>query len=591
MRRLLALTLASLLAALVATLLTPLTAAATSPSRELAASLVAREVGHHGLRGPAPDRALVLGAWRDAGVDIRGLATPPELLRACTVLAQSAPRPAGPAPADYVVYRDPGGADRIGMLLSPVDVAVVDSGALEVVPLPQLDAPGDAPISHLLTEPDSVHVCRLPPSRWPGGRDDTSVGSGRIALADPDRVAEQMAWTADHPRNADTSVSSTLGRIAASIAVGVSGVLTELVGAAFSAAHAILQLLGPVGAPLLVLGGVLGSSFDGRRLHAVLTGVVLAGLGLVLGVGWLLPFGWVLLGAVLAGAAATTAGVPVLGAAGGALVGAALATASFLVGVVTGIDDSDRVCVGTVLFSLVADLLWLRPALAALGAAAHMHGPQVLAGWLARVGPSGAVGRIASGGRSLLGASSTAGDALALRPHAVAQTARALIASRLGAPDAAALAERAVATAQPMHHALSAADALAAAGRRGIDMVSLTWRPSSVASDMVGHAADALHLLDSELRNGLPSLPGVRRALLGMSPDGRDALLGVMQHTSTHLVPQMQVTARLSHLHSGARTLTGIASGRSQHPTWWRAWRSPVVHRLLRGLPGRDATM
>ena len=38
--------------------------------------------------------------------------------------------------------------------------------------------------------------------------------------------------------------------------------------------------------------------------------------------------------------------------------------------------------------------------------------------------------------------------------------------------------------------------------RRGLDLLSLAWRPSSLSSDLVGHAADALHLLDTELRTG-----------------------------------------------------------------------------------------
>jgi hypothetical protein len=591
MRRVLAVALAGVLAALVATVLMPTTATATSPARLLAASLVARQVGHHGLRGPAPDRAMVLGAWRDAGVDIRDLATPSALLHACTMLAHGQPRPAGPAPADYVLYRDTGGADHIGMLLSPVDIAVVDAGSVEAVPLPQLDAPGDAPIPRLLAEASSVHICRLAPSRWPGGRDDTSVGVGRIALADPEQVAEHMRWTADHPRNADTGVLATIGRIAATFAVGVSGTVTELISGLFSGMHAVLEWLGPAGAPLLLLGELFGRTFDGRRLHAVLTGIVLAALGVALGLGWLLPFGWVVVGAVLGGGAASAAGVPVLGAIGGALVGAGFAVSSFLVGVLTGVDDSDRVCVGTVLFSLVADVLWLRPMLAALGAAMHLPGTRSVAGLLARAERLWPLGRVAGDGRSLLDVYSTAGDALALRPHAVAQTARALMSGRLAAPDAATVAARTMAAAPPVHRALSAAEAMGAVGRRGVDMVSLTWRPSSIASDMVGHAADALHYLDTELRTGLPSMPGVRQALLTMPPERRAALLAVMQHGSTHLVPQMQITARLSHLHSGARTLTGIAIGQSQHPSWWRAWRSPVVHRLLRGLPGREPAM
>jgi hypothetical protein len=476
-----------------------------------------------------------------------------------------------------VLYRDTGGVARIGMFLSPVDVAVVDGGNVEVVPLPEVDgAIGDAAVPRLLAEPGSAHACRLAPSLWPGGRDDVSVGAGRIALADPAQLAEHLQWAGDHPRDADTGVGHTVTRILASIAVGVSGALSQLIGAVFDGLHAVLERLGPIGVPLLLLGSLLGRTFDGRRLHAVLKGIVLAALGIALGLGWILPLGWVLAGAVLGGAAASAAGVPVLGAVGGALVGAAFATASFLTGMLTGVDDSDRVCVGTVLFSLVADLLWLRPAVAALGATLHLHGTGAVASLVAGAERLPLLGRVAGDGRSLLDLFSTAGDALQFRPHAIVHTVESLLAGRFAAHDAGTAAVRAMASTPPVHQALSAADAMAGMGRRGLDMVSLAWRPSSIASDMVGHAADALHVADAELRSGLPSLPRLREALLAMPPARRQALLDSLAHGSTHLVPQMQIAARLSHLHSGARTLTGIATGNPQHPRWWRAWRSGV---------------
>lgn len=564
---------------------------ATSPTRQLAASLVAEQVGHHGLRGPATDQAMVLGAWRDAGVDIRRLATPDELMHACLPLVLGAPRPAGPAPGDYLLYRDTAGTPRIGMFLSPVDVAVVDQGAVATVLSPELEgAIGDATVPRLLAQAGSAQACRLAPSRWPGGHDDVSAGAGRIALADPERIAEQLGWAADHPRDADTSPLHTVTRLLATVAVGLSCIATELVKAVFDAAHWVLERTGPVGAPFLLLGSVLGRTFDGRRLHAVLTGVVLAALAVAVGAGWILPFGWVLVGAVLAGAAAAHAGVPVLGAIGGALVGAAFATASFLTGVLTGVDNSDRVCVGTVLFSLVADVLWLRPAMAALGAVAHARGVTAGGRLLTRVEGLSALRTVAGDGPSMLDVSGTTADALSLRPHALIETLRSIATGQFVAHDAGSAAARAMAAAPPMHRALSAAEAMGAVGRRGLDLVSLTWRPSSVSSDMVGHAADALHFLDTEMRSGLPSLPRLRRLLLAMQPHRRQALLDAMAHSSTHLVPQMQITARLSHLHSGARTLTGIATGQRQQRFWWAAWRSPVLRHRLRWRPGGGDT-
>ena len=586
-RRAAALACGGLAAGALALLSTAITAEATSPARLFAATEVARQVGHHGLYGPAPDRAMVLGAWRDAGVDIRGLATPADLLHACLPLDVSSARPAGPAPGDYALYRDDGGGDRIGMFLSPVDVAIVDGGAVRVVMRPELSGDvGELTVARLLAQPGSFHACRLASVRWPGHVDDTSVGVGRIALADPEHIAEQLAWAAAHPRDADTSIGHTLARIFGAAVAGIVGTIEQLVGGIFSALHAILSALPwHLGAPFLFVGDLLGRRFDGRLLHRILTGVTVAVLGvLLLGAGsaFLFPLGWVIVGAVLGGAAASAAGVPVLGAVGGALVGAAFAVASFLTGVLTGIDGSDRDCVGTVLFALVCDALWLRPIAAAFGAAAHLERVQALSGGLARIERLPVLRLFGGDGRSALDVSSTMGDALALRPHAVAQVWHSVTTfGEVAAGDAGHLAARmGGAAVAPVHEAMSGGDVLTAMGRRGVDVLSLTYRPSSISSDLVGHAADALHFLDGEVRSGFPSAPRLRGIFDALSPERRQLVSDAAEHMSQHLVPQMQITARLSHLHSGARTMTALATGHPNNPRWLRAWRSPVLRRL-----------
>jgi hypothetical protein len=138
----------------------------------------------------------------------------------------------------------------------------------------------------------------------------------------------------------------------------------------------------------------------------------------------------------------------------------------------------------------------------------------------------------------------------------------------------------------PVHHAMDAAEAMMSGSRRGLDLLSLAWRPSSVSSDLVGHAADALHLLDVELRTGLPSMPRLRALLTAMDPATRTPLLDGVAHLSTHAVPELRVTARLSHLHSGARTVMGVANHTQQQRPWSRFARLPILRRVLRGLPG-----
>jgi len=579
------------LAASVALLATPVPARAISRARTEAAVAMSREVGHTGLHGPQVDQALVLQAWRYAGVDTASLQTPDALRHACQPLDTSQPRPAGPAPGDYALYRDSTGAPRIGMFLSQLDVAVVDGGTVVVVPAPELDGSiGELAQERVLAEHGSLLPCRLPAHLWPGGADDTSITAGRVALADPSYVAGHMQWAADHPRDADPSLLHPVVHILGAIAAGISGALTSLADSLVNAAGWLLHHMpGHTGAPFLFLAGLLGRTFDGRRLHAVLTAVVLAALGVALGLGWVLPFGWVIAGAVLGGAAASAAGVPVLGAIGGALVGAAFATASFLVGALTGVDGSARVTAGSVAFALVSDLFFVRPAMVALGSALRLGRLGALAHAVAPVERLPLIRALAGHGHSVLDVASTAGDALALRPHAIYETAhtigRGLDALR-GLPVES--VPHVLADAAPAHEAMSAAEAVMSSGRRGLDLLSLAWRPSSVSSDLVGHAADALHLLDTELRTGLPSMPRLRALLTAMDPSARKPLLDAAAHLSTHAVPELRVTARLSHLHSGARTVMGIATHTQQSRPWSRFARSPILRRVIAGLPGES---
>ena len=571
-------------AAATAAALSPHPAHSTSDVRLDAASLVARQVGHGGRTGPAPDRVMVLQAWHQAGVDTRGLETPDGLLHNCTVLDLSAPRPAGPAPADYALYRDAAGVDRIGMFLSPSDVAVIDQGRVRIVPRPELSGDvGELTQERLVAQRGSLHACRLAPQRWPGGRDDVSVTPGRITLADPGETAEHLQWAANHPRDADQGLLHPIVRILATIAAGISGILDQVAAAVFDGLHAMFARMGWAGAPFLALGSLLTHSFDGRRLHAILTGVVLAvAVLLTLGTGlWAVPLAWVVLGGVLAGAAASAAGVPVLGAVGGALVGGILAVASFTVGILTGIDDSGRVCVGTVVFALLADVLWV-PRLA--GAMGHTG---ALAGALSHVERVPMLRAVVGEGRSVLGVAAHLSDAVALRPSTVARGVRAVddgiraldgwLAGRLGVllPHTAPAATRIV----------GAEEAVAVGGHRALDLLSLAWRPSSIVSDAVGHAADAAHFLDTELRTGLPSMPRLRRLLLEMDPARREATTAVLRELSTKAVPALRATSHISHAHTGGRALMGIASGQPPSAPWWRLWRSPVRRLTLGRLP------
>ncbi len=573
-------------------LATPLHAGATSQARMDAAVAMSREVGHHGVHGPDVDRVLVLAAWRYAGVDVRGLDGPDGsgLVQACKPIDATKPRPAGPAPGDYALYRDTAGVQRVGMFLSQLDVAVVDGDTVRTVPSPELDGEiGQLAQERVLAEHGFLQACRLAASRWPGGRDDTSITAGRVALADPAYVADQLRWAAEHPRDADPSFWHPVQRILGSAAALVTGAVSSLVDAVVSAAGAVLGWLAryspwPFAVTAFVLG-LLGRTFDGRALHRILTGVlvaVVAGALLLFGGG----VGWAVVGALAGGVVASARGVPVLGAIGGALAGAAMGVASFLVGTLTGVDDGAHVTVGGVAFALIADAFMARPLMAALGVATHAGRLGGLAHLLAPVERMPLIRAVAGHGRSVLDVASTAGDALALRPHALAETAHTIqqgIDAVRGVRVPAALAAPGAA---PVHEAMSAAEAMMSSGRRGLDLLSLAWRPSSVSSDLLGHAADALQLLDAELRSGLPSLPRLRALLSSMDPGMSRRLVDAATHLSATAVEPLRITARMSHLHSGARTVMGVATHTQPSRPWMRYARPRVLRRAITGLPG-----
>jgi hypothetical protein len=132
---------------------------------------------------------------------------------------------------------------------------------------------------------------------------------------------------------------------------------------------------------------------------------------------------------------------------------------------------------------------------------------------------------------------------------------------------------------------MSTGEALLAGSRRGLDMLSMAWRPSSVTGDLAGHMADGLRFLDAELRAGLPSMPRLRQALLAMEPENRAAVLGAARQFSISGVPAMQMTARLAHLHSGARTMAALGNQQPQPRPWSRLAQSSVLRRAWHGTP------
>src|SRR5262245_18287005 len=118
------------------------------------------------------------------------------------------------------------------MFLALVDVAVVDGDTVRVVPSPRLNGDiGEETQDRIIAQRGSRLTCRIAASLWPGGRDDTAVNAGRVALADPDGVTAHLAWAADHPRDADQGPLHSAQRILAWLAATPTAAVSSLIDA------------------------------------------------------------------------------------------------------------------------------------------------------------------------------------------------------------------------------------------------------------------------------------------------------------------------------------------------------------------------
>jgi len=544
-------------------------AEAWNPARDDAVATLGRLIRAAGPAAPGDDYTAIRAAWAAAGLNLRradarlaadrggpgepvtgffaGVCAPAGLLH----LPDDRPRP-----GDLAAYPARGGTGgwRLAMFVSAEDLVGLDpaTGRLDVMPrqaaLPD-DGSGNGSAAVV------AGVCRVDPALMPGGADSDTAPAGRVALVDPGVAAGHIDWAAEHPRDADTSL---VHRLAGAVVVGaaaLSSALGGLVGVGLAGAAWVLRQCGPAGAIILAeatfIAGILGTHFDGRRLHAVLTAVLVGTVGLLL-----LGPGAALLGvmaatSLLGGAAVFD--VPVLGRAGRLL----WSVAGFVTTVVTGVDDNDHASVGEVVVALVADaLVWGRPALLALRAGALAGRLESV---LIRVAPglarslsaaadvAGSAARVTGEG---LGAAGSVADAVVLRPHALANLGRTLLQLVRGG----AAGEVSVETAP-----LTAGGGIRRLLGTAVDMVSSgTWRRSSAASDLLGHGAAAAGWLRADLAAGGHSWtlqsPMLRDIVARVPATRRAAIVDVV-------LPQVRDLGTLSHLHSGAHTVSTLAAG------------------------------
>jgi hypothetical protein len=348
-------------AALVASLLggSATARAASAPAREAAAAAMRARVGA-AAAGPGADREAVIGAWESAGARLGGArrhlaanARPGALDPASLLFADlceadlALPRDV-PEPGDLLLYREAASAAgarwRVAMLTGSVTAVIVDprTRRLEEVERGRLldDLPG--PGETRLVAQGTLRACRFSAALLPAGAGaigPAAAGHRRIALVDAPEAVRQLQWELDHPRDADTGAGHRLTRLVVTPLALVAQGATALLGGAGSLLGRLLDAAGAPAAPLALLWHLLGTSFDGRGLHAVLTDL--------------------LLGPALA-PLSRLPGAP-------GLLHPLRAAASFAVSVVTGVDDSDHVLAGGVLLAVACDLFVLAKPLALAG--------------------------------------------------------------------------------------------------------------------------------------------------------------------------------------------------------------------------------
>jgi hypothetical protein len=368
--------------------------------------------------------------------------------------------------------------------------------------------------------PGSVHGCRVDPGVL--GEPSPAGRAGEVALTDPRQAARLLRWVeTTAPRPAPSPVA-LLGEALGRLGSGLGSVVRHGLEAIGGAALGLLGACGLAGAAAALWSWV-GRTFDGRWLHTLLTALLLTTVVVVFpGFG---TAGLLLAGVAAAGLATGLGGGDRLGVLG-RLGAGAWATGGFVVGVLTGVEDSKRVSIGAVGLAVISDVAIVgkvaRLGRGVVGGVARLPFASRLAGW--------GVGVL----HRLVGAVGVVGDLAMVRPLAWAR-----VAGRLG---------RIFGLARPLAPAfpvLSPTLALTS------DAASWTWRAASLPTDVAGHLGDLATLLGSR---DAAALARWERWLVGVHPARRAAVLRAA-------LGYLPTFGDLAHLHSGARTIGTLASG------------------------------
>lgn len=534
-----------------------------------------------------------------------------------------------PVAGDYAIYQ---GADdhkaHIAFAVSPTDMVIVPPDDTHGLRLPL--AALIPTVQHEPGEPrygdnTAVMLCRLPAHVWPGG-DDVSVGPSageRVAIVDAGDIAAQHQWVAAHPVDAHTPLQHLL-RVGAFFLVNevlsafgtavetLLGLSSDAMTKAMELLAALLRLLGVPGLLVLAVAGavgwLIGRSFDGRRLHQWLTGLVLCGMSLTFG--WMPGYWRVLLG-LARGDTPDQVDAEAGGGAAGMLLRVLVHGTSLGVDMLTGVEYNSNVQVGWVGFALLSDVLVVGKVLIPLKFAARLAvetAPRAL-----RLLPValrlpvqlrvGQVGRLlaalapeASGvARWVIGTASPrtldiaahAGDLMALKPStvlhdtAVIRGRGATLLHHFGVGRRSAELRAMTATGPRISGVERIArvlrwrpETVRVFGVRGLNAVSWTWRPGAAVHDIAEDTGRFAELLRHDLTARTWRSGWAHRVHAALTPIHRAVARHVAEGSLTTVGDGAERFGRLTGLRSGAHTLTGLSSGHG--PAGPQVWMPPA---------------
>ncbi|MGI8847488.1 MAG: hypothetical protein ACR2GX_04380 [Candidatus Dormibacteria bacterium] len=479
----------------------------------------------------------------------------------CLDIARSGPPPKGPAPGDLFFYRertDSGDVDRVAMYVGASQAAAWDEhlhgfALVHTAMLTGDDLPTD-PV-HALN--NGIQVMRIAPRYWPGS-DDLSRPAGKIALVDAATMSDRFIWSAEHPRDADTSVVHLLTLPFAMFVATVSEIIGSIFVMALLGLRAIGDLLPRLG-PLSALGSFFSRTFESSWLVRLLTFALLFVIAPELAI------------AVLILASGVLNIIPGVGPLLTRLDRAVWNVAGFVVTTITGIGEGRTSIFAAITGLVTLPLGWLRGLAVAARLAAFLGripGATRVLGLLREVGAP-VVTRLRVAVEWIGERGARINSLVEVRPSSFVEEWRRLGAWRTRMSDRLHGLRVPPRPAEPAAAAVPTTpqDVLRAARPGAIDLATLPLRPRAFAGDVLGRADDAARwaLRSYHEGHGWP-MPGLNERVARLSEANQQRIAKAMQRVEQGPAALLHTVATHHHLNTGAAAAADLMGGQAPAP-------------------------